>query len=248
MLIDTHCHINAITNISLELKEAFNNESFLFLDSSIDLETSLKSLELAKDYSRVYSALGFHPISADKFNSKIVEEYEKLIINNRKVIAIGEIGLDGKTQHPLDLQEEIFRSFIQLAKKISLPIIIHNRLDEIRVTAILDEYFSDYSKVIFHCFSYSKDLLKRIIDKGGFVSFSLNLLRQKDIIMESLKLAPVENMLLETDSPYIRIRALAPIPLDIKEVYEFVAKVKGLKKQELEDIIGSNAKKLFFYE
>jgi TatD DNase family protein len=244
MLIDIHCHISCL---SLEEKEKISSLSgdYLFIDSSINYPSSLESIELSKNYKSVYSALGFHPFYAEEFEDSFREDYQKLIEENKKVVAIGEVGLDCKANLSLKEQEKILRIFLELAQEEDLPLIIHNREDNWQVLKILDEFFSSYEKIIFHCFSYSSSILKKIIEKKGYISFSLNVLRKKEEIISSLKNCPLDNLLLETDSPYMKIGNRNSFPWDIKELYYFVADLKGIDKKELEEKIFYNTKRLF---
>ncbi len=245
MLIDTHCHLNSLPPQSRgQVIEACSSGCVL-INSSIDLESSKESLRLCGEHYFIYSALGFHPFSASQYDPQILIQYQELATNNSKVVAVGEIGLDHKADVPLERQEEIFREFIQLAVKLGLAIIVHNRLEGYKALDTLDDYLSSYENVVFHCFSYSPEFLDKIIAKGGCVSFSLNILRGNDKIIASLKKCPLENLLLETDSPYMRIEGKPSTPLDIGKVYEAAANIKEMDIKKLEEIVFANAKKIF---
>jgi TatD DNase family protein len=179
------------------------------------------------------------------FSPHILKSYQEFIAKNKKVIAIGEIGLDNKAEAHLVEQENIFRIFLKLAKEVSLPVLIHSRLEKPAIFSVIDDFFPDYGKVVFHCFSYPAQVLKTIIEKGGYVSFSLNILRNKKNITESLIECPPDKMLLETDSPYMKINERASTPFDIKEVYAYVARLKKIEQKNLEEIIFANFKKVF---
>lgn len=241
MLIDSHCHLN---NIDKEQRRAILNDgqNCLFIDSSIDPATSLESLQISNQQANTYTSLGFHPSEIHQFTAETMKQYQGLIESNKKVCAIGEIGLDFKSPD-MPAQEKIFREFIELAQKNDLPIAIHNRIENERVLEILDELYKDYQTVIFHCYSYGKDTLKKITDKGGFASFSLNILRKKPQILGSLEFCPLENLLLETDSPYMKINNRPSTPLDIAEVYKMASQIKNIEITKLEAIIESNSKK-----
>lgn len=245
MLIDTHCHFNSLS--SKAKGEALSNglDKHFIIDSSIEGKSSLASNELSKKYDFVYTSLGFHPFCVKDFNLEVLEGYEKLIDSNEKIVAVGEIGLDYKADEPLKNQEDIFRMFIKLAKKKELPIVIHNRLDDERVLNILDSLYQDYKQVVFHCFSYSTKFLEKILERKGFVSFSLNILRKNKDILESLKMCPIENILFETDSPYMCLKGSSTTPLDIDKVYAFAAQIKGIQQKSLEDKVIENVKKVF---
>jgi TatD DNase family protein len=258
MLIDTHCHINCLPcefvpklddpcGISEIKVSRISAQNYIFIDSSIDGSSSQSSLRLSEKFPYIYSALGFHPFSAKSFAPGTIDFYTKLIKENRKVIAVGEIGLDEKTDVPLKQQEEIFCHFLNLAREFNLTVIIHNRLSNYLIFDVIDRYFGSYEKIIFHCFSYGRDFLQRIIDKGGYASFSLSILRKKREVLESLKLCPLNNILLETDSPYIKIDNRPSSPLDIETVYLSAAAEKNINKQELENAVYQNANRLFVF-
>jgi len=245
MLIDSHCHLNSFSKITREGLISSCEENCCFIDSSIDLDSSKVSLEISSKYDRIYSALGFHPFSGKSFSPTVVSDYEKLINNNKKVVAIGEIGLDYKADFSAQLQEDILSAFIELAKSKGLPVIIHNRWQDTKILDILDKFYSSYETVVFHCFSYNQDFLTKIIERGGFVSFSLNILRKKQEIIQSLKSCPLEKLILETDSPYMLLDGKASSPLDIGKTYLRAAEIKEISKEELENAVSLNIKELF---
>jgi TatD DNase family protein len=248
MLIDTHCHLNSLSQENRRQVIQSCSSGYVLINSSIDLQSSKESLRLCGDHSFIYSALGFHPFSACQYDPQILRQYKELALNHNKVVAIGEIGLDYKADISLEKQEEIFRKFIELADNLSLPIVIHNRLEGFGALRVLDDYLSSYENVIFHCFSYSQEFLDKIIAKGGYVSFSLNILRGSAKIIASLRKCPLENLLLETDSPYMRLEGKPSTPLDIDKVYKFAAKTKDIEQKELEDIVFTNARKVFKFK
>lgn len=247
MLIDCHCHINALAKTTREevIASCRDRGQYLFIDSSIDMNTSLASMALSQYYDFFYTSLGLHPFSADLFSDEVIATYEGFIKENNKIIAVGEIGLDYKAQAPSQKQEEVFKSCIRLAKRANLPIIIHNRFDNPRILDILDEFYPNFERVVFHCFSYGPDMLERILKKGGYVSFSLNILRGNANILASLKSCPLQRLLLETDSPYMKINNVVSTPLDIEQVYAQAAAHKGLEAAALENQIFLNAQKVF---
>ena len=245
MLVDAHCHLNSLSKIIREDVIASSSNNYCFIDSSIDLNSARASIELSRQYDFVYSSLGFHPFSGEEFSSSTIDDYIKLIDENEKVAAIGEIGLDFKAPISPQQQEDILSAFIQLAKSKDLPVILHNRWEDTKMLDVLDKFYSKYDKVIFHCFSYDKDFLEKIIERGGFASFSLNILRKKEDIISSLKSCPLDRLLLETDSPYMRVGKEPSTPLDIVKIYSAAAEIKGISKEELEAAIFSNVRGLF---
>jgi len=246
MLIDSHCHLNSLSKITREDVISSCDKNYCFIDSSIDLNSTKISLELSSKYDFIYSALGFHPFSGKSFTPAVVTEYSKLIDEEKKVVAIGEIGLDDKADIPPQLQEEILTFFIELAKSKDLPVVIHNRRQDAKILDILDKFYSSYEKVVFHCFSYNQDFLAKIIRRKGFISFSLNILKKKECLIQSLESCPLDKLFLETDSPYMRVGGKPSTPLDIGRVYSHAASIKGIEEEKLKSIVFSNAERVFF--
>jgi len=249
MLIDSHCHFNSLSRAKRQEFISLKPD-ILLIDSSIDVNSSLASVHLSREYDFIYSSLGFHPFCADNFSDEVLTSYRKLIDDGERIVSIGEVGLDYKAEATLDKQVLVFSSFLELAKEKELPVIIHNRTDPANpdsfdVLEVIDRYFGNYKKIVFHCFSYSTQFLTKIAEKGAFISFSLNILRNKTDIIESLKACPLNNLLLETDSPYMRIKGESSTPLDIDKVYSYTADIRALKQDELKEIVLSNAKRVF---
>ncbi len=258
MLIDSHCHLNSLSQSIRDELVSSGSSNHYYIDSSIDIVSSKSSLSLSREHDFIYTSLGFHPLSAGGYTSGTINEYRQLINQHQGIVAIGEIGLDYKAEIPFDRQEEIFRDFIALAKDTDLTVVLHNRFDPSlkernrfleesfkRVFDILNENYPTYEGVVFHCFSYSKEILSAIVRKGGYISFSLNILRNKEAILSSLRACPLENLLLETDSPYMRIGGRASTPLDIKQTYLKASIIKGVEAEALEEAVYANVKKAF---
>lgn len=245
MLVDCHCHLNSLSCADREEFVSSRACATLFFDSSIDYPSSQVSLTLARQYPFVYSCIGFHPFSGKDYRPDLVKQYAQLIAGGSKIAAVGEIGMDYKADIPLAEQEIIFKNFIRLAKEKDLPVVIHNRLLDKKILAALDEFYSSYDKVIFHCFSCGRDFLAEVIEKGAWVSFSLNILRNNKDILSSLAQCPADRLLLETDSPYMKIKDRLSTPLDIRQVYTRAAAVKNIDEIQLQEIIFANVQRAF---
>ena len=263
MLVDAHCHINTLADYlkeqtldagvnsgKLQLQEVTDMsgmrkmDNYIFIDVSIDSASALQSLQLSRNYNFIYSCLGFHPF-ADEESGAVIKKYQELIKTNSKIVAIGEVGLDYKARRNFKQQKDILDKFIKLSKEFNFPIMIHNRWLDNSIFDILDEHFSDYHQVIFHCFCQNLSFLKRITAKGGYVSFSLNVLRKKINIDQALKAVPLNNCLLETDSPYMRVYGKCSYPLDINKVYAYTARIKNISLDNLVSSVASNVKIIF---
>lgn len=253
MLVDAHCHLNSLSREQREIVTLSCSKNHVFIDSSVNLKSSNQSLQLSGQYPFIYTSLGFHPFWGKEWTSQTIKEYNDLISGNKKVVAIGEVGLDYTADLSLKEQEIILEEFIKLALREDLTVVIHNRFSpdvlvkkELpQIFNILDRFFSTYHKTIFHCFSYGEGLLEKILEKKGFVSFSLNILRRKESVISSLKMCPWESFILETDSPYMKINNQPSTPQNIKEVYSFVADIKNIEEEKLEQIVYSNIQRVF---
>jgi len=242
MLVDCHCHINSLAKDAQTTITEADTGMFTFLDVGIDTETTLASCALSVRHAHIYTACGIHPFHAKDFSRTTIEEYRQIIRTHKKIIGIGEVGLDEKTDIPLFSQKEVFSAFLKLAIEEDKTLILHLRIPgrEHLLLQILDEHLSSYERCVFHCFSQGPRYLEKVIERGAFVSFSLNVLRKNKRIAESLEQCPLEQMLLETDSPYMKIRDRQSSPLDIPEVYSHVSEVKGIMPQDLESQVYNN--------
>jgi len=245
MLVDTHCHLNSLSSDQRRAVLARAGKELLCFDSSIDIDSSRKSLSLSSETDQVFSCLGFHPYSLDQFSPDTIDIYRSWIKEHKRIAAIGEIGLDCKAPFSLDRQAEVFRQFIEMALAQNLPLVLHNRLDSQMILDVLDEYYDDYQKIMFHCFSQDEAFADRVLAKNGMFSFSLNVLRKNAQSRRLLAYVPEENMVLETDSPYMRIKGDNSTPLDVEKVYLFTAETKNIPLPELKQKILENAGKVF---
>ncbi len=252
MIFNVHTHLNDESEFyrSEELiQECLNNNVNKLVVIGFDVNSSKRALELSERYESVYAAIGIHPSEVNKENNTI-EELEKLI-NNKKVIAIGEIGLDYHYEDnpSKEVQKEWFIKQIKLAHKYKLPIIIHSRdamKDTIDVLKSNKEY---YEKGIMHCYSGSIESANELMKLGFYFSFAgtLTFKNAKNLKDVAINL-PIDRILIETDDPY-----LTPTPFRGKEnhpsyvvyVLEELAKIKNLSKEEVEKITYENALGVF---
>lgn len=247
-MIDTHCHIEKedygrIEDIILECK---NKNIEKIVVSGYDLESSEEAVYLSNKYEMIYATIGFLPEVLENDNYDI-NKLEKML-SNKKVIGIGEIGLDYHWYK--DNKEEQKKLFIQqilLAQKHNLPIIIHCREAIQDCYNILKEY--NVKKATMHCYSGSLEMAKRFIDLGIYISIGgVSTFKNSKVIKEVIKEIPLSYILLETDSPY-----LTPEPLRGKKNYPYyldnialnIAKIKEISLEEVINITKSNTNKLF---
>ena len=180
-----------------------------------------------------------------------MEELQLVVKNSddEKVVAIGEIGLDYHYDFAThDEQKKIFREQIKIAKNKNLPIIVHNREADEDIFHILNEEQDGNLKGVLHCFSSNVDFLEKAINLGFHVSFTGNITFKKVNLDEAVKKAPIERILLETDSPFmapVPFRGKRNEPLYVKYIAEKIAEIKNITIDEVISMTTSNAKKLF---
>jgi len=272
MIIDTHSHLNfkAYESDREEVIKRTQKEGVICIDVGTKYETSKKAIGLAEKYEGIYAAIGMHPIhiKTDLLKLKIdpeegaftplteefdKENYKKLAMS-KKVVAIGEIGLDYyyrpkskiKLEQFKQKQKEVFLQQLELAKELDLPVILHCRMAHTDILEILKSQ-TQKPRGVIHCFTGSREEAQQYMNLGFYIGingiiFKLNL-------DEVIKNVPLAKILVETDCPY-----LTPLsegkdkrnePIFVKHVIKKIAELKGINFQEVADKTTENAKELF---
>lgn len=250
MLIDTHCHLDFsdFDNDRDQVLAHAKKEGVGFIvNVGSSIENSRRAIELAQKYDFVYATVGIHPHEADSFNENIFNEIKELAKNN-KVVAIGEIGLDYfKNYSKPDNQKKLFISLANVAKELSLPIVIHCRDAQADVLNILKPVLPH--RVVIHCFSGDEDFLRKSLDLGFFVSFTLNITYKKAAALRKLvEVVPLEKVFLETDAPFLPpegMRGKRNEPALVKNLAQEIAKIKGISFEQVAEVTTANAKGFF---
>ncbi|MEK3988107.1 MULTISPECIES: YchF/TatD family DNA exonuclease [Robertmurraya] len=252
MLFDTHVHLNA-EQFSEDLNEVIDRARMEGVQYMVvvgfDRPTIIKAMELIEEYDFIYASIGWHPVDAIDMRDEDLEWIEELA-KHPKVVAIGEMGLDYYwDKSPKEVQQEVFRKQIQLAKKVKLPIVIHNREATADIVTILKEENAAEVGGIMHCFSGSVEVAKECVEMnfyislGGPVTFK-NAKKPKEVAQE----IPLKKLLIETDCPYLAphpYRGKRNEPSYVKLVAEQIAELKGLSYEEVSQVTTENAKILF---
>lgn len=254
MHFDTHVHLNSeqYENVEEIIKNALDNNVNKMVVVGYDLKSSLKAIEIASKYSFVYAAIGMHPSEIKKMEKDDLNKIEELLIN-KKVVAIGEIGLDYHwDKDNKEEQKEVFIKQIKWANKYNLPIIIHSRDAAEDTYNILKENKNYYKKGIMHCYSYSLEIAKEFIKLnfmlafGGTLTF-LNSKQNKEVVKE----IALKYLLTETDAPYLTphpYRGQRNEPKYIPLIVEEISKIKEKNKEEVSQILYNNACDFFEVE
>ena len=249
MFIDTHCHIlldnyDEISSMIEKIKESGVERIIV---NGCDLQSNIKVLDLIKRYDIVYGAIGFHPTELQNFCESHLNWLEENI-NNEKIVAIGEIGLDYHYDDTdVDKQKEVFRRQLDIASKYNKPIIVHTR------DAIQDTYdiLKNYSlKGSIHCFSGSYEMAINFIKLGFLLGFGgVCTYKNAKNVKNVIKNIDLEYILLETDSPY-----LTPEPYRMKQntsaylplIARKIANIKGVSVDAVARVTTNNARICFF--
>lgn len=252
MFIDTHAHLfypNFEGEVDQILERAKNSGVDYIIVPATDLPTSIKAIELADKYEMVYATVGVHPHDTKNWDDSFIPQLEKLT-DHKKVVAIGEIGLDYYYDFsPRDIQLIAFEAQINLAIKKTLPVIIHNRDSNDDVMAIARKYKDSGLRAQFHCFAGSIDDARELIEMHHFISFPGNVtFKNADSIRNVVSRIAVENLLLETDAPFmtpVPHRGERNEPAYIKLVAEKIAEIHKLSSNDVGRTTSYNAHKLF---
>lgn len=244
--VDIHSHMdwNSLKENIEEIIEEMKTNNIITLSNTISQKNYNETKNLFKNYEKTIKVCpGLYPQDAEKIEDTDFENYLKQI-KKENPIAIGEIGLD--FHHTTDLrlfeiQKKRFKQLIEFAYKIDKHIIVHTRKAEVVVLEILAEFKqkNQMPKVCLHCFSGKKKLISQIKELGLYCSIPLTILNTQSfkILVEQL---PIKSLLVETDSPFLNPSKKINTPLNIPKIYEEIAKIKGLNKTEIENIIYRN--------
>ncbi len=246
MIFDSHCHpqFPLYDRDRDEMIKRALNEGVFMICVGTDLETSKKGIELAFKYESIWTTVGLHP--NDNLNEKFNAEIYENLLNQEKVIGLGEIGLDyyrTEKKEDQELQKQRFKEQLDLAKKINKPLIIHCRNAHQDMLKILDSNL----RGVIHSFTGTLDEAKKYLDLGFYLGFNgiVTFANQYD---EIVKYAPLNRVLLETDAPYltpIPFRGKRNEPLYVKYVAEKIAELKGIGYDMVAEQTFLNTKKLF---
>jgi TatD DNase family protein len=251
LFIDTHAHLDSpefSKDRDVVIQRALDANVKYIIDPATNLETCKQVLALAEKYHSVNACVGVHPHDAKEVDEGVLEEVEQLSYHH-KVVGIGEIGLDFHYDFsPREKQREVFRAFLQMAKRRNLPVVVHSRESDKDIMEILESEISEDLHGQFHCFSGDVVMAKRVLELGFFISFTGNITFLKNRLLNVMNEVPLERFLLETDSPY-----MSPVPHRGKRnepswvplIAAKIGEVKGVSVEEIASVTTKNANRLF---
>ena len=253
MLIDTHVHLNADQyegEVDAVIERAKENGVEKFVVIGFDRKTIERTMELIESYDEVYGVIGWHPVDAIDCTDEDLEWIESLS-SHEKIVAIGEIGLDYHwDKSPKDIQKEVFIKQIELAKRVNLPIVIHNRDADKDTIDILESHDAKSVGGIMHSFHNGTDeQIDRVLNMGFYVSLAgvitfKNVKRPKEVA----QYVPLDRLLVETDAPYLTphpFRGKRNEPKLVRLVAEEIAQLRGISVEEVEKATTENAKRIY---
>lgn len=253
-IVDSHCHLDD-EKFDIDRDKVisdFEKEEIDFVvDPASDVLSSEKIVKIVKKYDKIYGAVGIHPHEVENVTDKDLKKIYDLSFSE-KIVAIGEIGLDYYYDNaPREKQKEIFIKQMEIAKKRKLPVIIHTREAMGDTYEILSKFKSEV-KGVMHCYTGSIEMAKRFIELGYYISISGAVTFKNAVkVREMAKQVPIDNLLVETDSPYLTPEPNRGKRNESKFVWLVAKKVAELKEIELNNLIyntNSNARNLFSIE
>lgn len=252
-LIDTHCHLDFKDFDSDRidvLKRAKDSgvENIINIGSSVD--GSMRSVALSNQFSGIFASVGIHPHDASSLRDGDIDILKNLIKKNKKVVAVGEIGLDYyRNLSPKPDQEFLFREMLKISDEFSLPVVIHSREASDDTVSILKSNKSAPVKGVMHCFSGDKKFLDSCMDMGFYISFTCNItFKNAAKLREIVKFVPIERILLETDAPFLspeNLRGKRNEPANLIYLVKILSEIKLLSEDDIARITTHNANTLF---
>ena len=246
--IDTHSHIyydNFKNDLDDVLDASIKNNLKNIICVGVDIKTSEESIKIAEKYDMVYATAGYHPHESKEASDQYLKKLTE-ILNHKKVVAVGETGLDYFYNHSdKKTQIKIFEEQIELSKKLNLPIIIHNREADNDLYDVLVN--NNVNNAVIHCFASDLNFAKKIINQGIKISFTGLITFAKEL-EEVVKYAPLDSIMIETDSPYLTPhphRGKRNNPSFVPIIAEKIASIKDINIEKVADITTKNAE-LFF--
>ena len=253
-LIDTHCHLASEElkdDVNHIIKEANENHVDKLINIAFDRKSNDLVIQQVQDFESVYGALGIQPHDAKEFSTLVADEILSKIKDNKKICAIGEIGLDYHYNlSPRDLQNECFEYFVNASCHFNLPVVVHMRDSFQDLYAILKKY-QNSSKLtgVIHCFTGTQEEAFKFLDLGFYISFSgIVTFKSAEDLRAVVKTIPLEKLLIETDSPY-----LAPVPkrgktnepANLKFTLEKILELRSEENSQVIEALYENSLRLF---
>ena len=245
-LVDTHCHLSLTDDIDSIIMDAEKNNVLKFIISGCDKKSIRDGLEIIYRYPSIFMTIGFHPDEVDDLTDKDINDLEVLIKTNKKIVGIGEIGLDYyHNDMNKEVQKEYFEKQLELAEKYDLPVVIHSRES---IQDVYDILKNHKCRGVIHCFSGSLEMAKLFIDLGFYLGIGGVLTFKNSKLKEVVSELSLDNIVLETDSPYMTpepFRGKRNEPYNILYVAQKISEIKNISLDDVLRITSKNSFDLF---
>ena len=254
MINDSHCHLDysdLYNQLDAVVKRAEYNKVIYLLTICPTLERFEKIKLIVGKYNNIYGTFGIHPHESEKYTNIDSKYIFNLKSKYKKIVGIGETGLDFYYNHSdKKIQKKSFVEHISAASKLNIPVIVHSRNAEIDTYEIIkSEKKNSNLKVLIHCFTGSKDFAKKLIDINCYISVSgIITFKNSTELANTVSSIPIENLLVETDSPYlspIPYRGKTNEPSYIVHTVEKLSQIRNVSKEYIMSNTTNNFKKLF---
>lgn len=259
MFIDTHAHLDFKEfdqDREEVIKRANEGKVEKIINVGCNLKRSKDSIELAKKYENIYAAAGVHPHDVKKYELRLMKQELWKLAQNKKVVAIGECGLDYyriEVETDKEIQKEFFKVQMELVRELSLPLIIHCRDAFADILEIIRNWKLEIGNSLYgvtHCFSGNREIAQEFLKLGFLISFtgSITYAKPKSELFKVVKEVPLNKIIIETDCPYLSPaphRGERNEPLYVKYIAQKIAQVRGIDLEEVEKATTENAIKLF---
>ena len=249
-LIDAHCHLTyeQFSDIESVIRRSIDAGVRGWIIIGTDVEECVKAVEMSNRFENMFVAVAIHPHEAKSADQKAIEELKELA-KNKKVVAVGETGLDYHYDFSTPQQQrDSFLRHLEIAVEMNLPVVIHSREAFDDTMKILES--SNAKKVVFHCFSGSVEQAKAVLDKDWYISLTgVVTFKNANKTREVAKLIPIERLMIETDAPY-----MTPEPMRKQKVNEpallihtarFIAELRGIQLEDFANQVTATTRQFF---
>jgi len=254
LLADSHVHLldHRLADCIDETMQNLTADGLAFVvEVAPTFDSSKRAVDLASKYDRIYATIGIHPHDAKDYTAEF-ETWSETTRGNRKVVAVGECGLDYHYMHsPKETQHNVFIAQIKLAHKLGLPLVVHSRSaydDTLSILRSNRKYLTN--GILFHCFGYcALEVAELTKEFDAYFAFGGALThKKKDAMVDAMRAVPFSRLLLETDCPYLApepLRGTCNCPRNVRYVAEFVAKTLNLPFEQVASQTLANTKRFY---
>ena len=253
MIIDSHCHLDyepMFSNLENVIQRAKDSNVMFMLTISVTDKKYNIILDITKKFPNVYGTYGIHPHEAKNHNEITKDTIIKNIKKSKKIIGIGETGLDFYYNHSdKNDQVKLFEAHIKASIESNLPLIVHSRNAEELTFSLLKKYSKNNLKILMHCFTGSKEFAEKLLEFNTYFSASgIVTFKKSEYLQDVFKSIPLKNILIETDAPYLSpepLRGKSNEPAHVIHTAKYLANLKGIKFDDFCNDTSNNFFKLF---